>query len=215
MLWEQEKKEIAASLVTLIERETKRSEVELSPIGVLSEKLRQIKTSRRSREVLLSDQRTDIFPVQGIPQGGCIPQIENKDGKLIFHAESHRGAVHYFQAQVEHLNVRKFAKFLCLWVLLRIGVVDPIDLGSLDHNICIDLGGAQGCGGIGGKEGNARSRTENDDAIFLEMTDSPAADVWLRDRPHLAGRHDPSEHIDPLALIHTDHSIHHDSQQPH
>ena len=55
---------------------------------------------------------------------------------------------------------------LGLRVLLRVGAVDAVHVGGLEHRVAIHLGGAQHRGGVGGEERIAGAAGEHHDAVL-------------------------------------------------
>jgi hypothetical protein len=64
-------------------------------------------------------------------------------------------------------------------ILLRVGSIDAIHLGGLEHDLRPDFRATQGGGGIGREERVARARGEDHDLAFFEVADCLAADIRL------------------------------------
>ena len=73
---------------------------------------------------------------------------------------------------------------LGLRVLFRIGAVDPVDVGGLEHGVAFHLGGAQHRRGVGREERIAGAAGEHHDAVLLEMAQRALALVGLADLRH-------------------------------
>jgi hypothetical protein len=100
-------------------------------------------------------------------------------------------------------------------VLCRVAVVDAVDLGRLEHAVGADLRGAQGGGGVGGKEGIARAGGEDDDAAELEVPGGDAANEGLGHVLHLDGALHPGGHVHRFEHRLHGERVHHGRQHAH
>src|SRR5258708_27440590 len=118
------------------------------------------------------------------------PQVEHHDRQLVVHAQGNGRGVHHLQPLGEHLQIGNVVVFGRGGVEHRIGGVDAVDLGALQDDIRLHLHGAErGCR-VGREIGVAGAGGEDDDAPFLQVADSPAADERLGHGPHLDGAGD-------------------------
>src|SRR6516162_3664637 len=76
------------------------------------------------------------------------------------------GRVHDLVAALQRLRVGQAVKARGQSILLRIGAVDSIDIGRLQHGLRIDFGGAQHRRGVGGEERIAGAAAKQHDAAF-------------------------------------------------
>ena len=79
--------------------------------------------------------------------------------------------------RLEDFNVAELGKLLCIWILLRVGVIHAVNLGGFDDNVGVDLGCPQCCRGISGKEWIAGAGAENDNTPFFKVPDGAPADI--------------------------------------
>ena len=76
----------------------------------------------------------------------------------------------------------KCLELLCGRDLARVGVVDAVDrVLSHEDDVRVDLGRAQGSGGVAREERVPRPRGEDHDVALLEVVDRPPADIGLGD----------------------------------
>lgn len=73
-------------------------------------------------------------------------------------------------------------------VLFRILVVDAVDLGGLENDVCGGFIGAERRGGVGGEIGISSTTTKNHYASFLQMPYRSAPDKRLGHLTHLNRR---------------------------
>ena len=93
------------------------------------------------------------------------------------------------QILVERLLMAELVVALGVRVLFRVGAVDAVDVGGLEHGVRVDLGGAQHGGRVGGEERIAGAAGEHHDAAFLEMPQRAPALIGLADLRHGQRRH--------------------------
>src|ERR1035437_5257147 len=122
-------------------------------------------------------------------------EVEDDDRKVVLAAERDRSGIHHPQAALQDLKVADGVEHGGVLHQHRIVGVDAIDLGGLQDGVCLDLHGAQRCGGIGGKVRVAGAAGEYHDPAFLQVTDGAAPDEGLGDLVHLDGGHHAGENV--------------------
>ena len=75
-------------------------------------------------------------------------------------------------------------KFLGVGILLRVAVVNTVNIGRLENNVRPYLGGTESRGSIGREEGVARSAAENYHPALLEVANRLVPDIRLGNLPH-------------------------------
>ena len=94
---------------------------------------------------------------------------EHDDRHTVFAGKRECGRVHDLVVALDRLRMGQTVEPLGGRVLFRIGAVDAVDIGGLQHRLRADFGGAQDRGGIGGEERIAGSTAEQHDATLGEM----------------------------------------------
>ena len=88
----------------------------------------------------------------------CSRDREHDDRHTVFPGKREGGGVH----DLRSLSIASWwvsrVVALGLGVLLRIGGVDAVDIGGLEHGLGVQLGGAQHRGGVGGEDTDCRCR---------------------------------------------------------
>ena len=107
-------------------------------------------------------------------------------------------ASRHLEIAVECLLERDPVVALGLRVLFRVGAVDPVDVGRLEHRVALHLGGAQHRRRVGGEERIAGAAGEHHDAVLLEMAQRPRALIGLADLRHVERRHGARRRAEPL-----------------
>ena len=74
-------------------------------------------------------------------------------------------------------------------VLLRVGAVDAIHIGGLEHGVALQLGRAQDRSRVGREERVAGAARKHDDSVVCEMPNRARALVGLADLRHRERRH--------------------------
>src|SRR5580693_4247584 len=108
-------------------------------------------------------------------------QVKYDNRQVIVHAQADRGRVHYPQAAGEHLGVVELVEPRRVGAVPRVGVVDAVHLGALEHRGRADLQGALCGAGVGGEERGSEPGTEDDDTALLQVPDRPPRNVGLGD----------------------------------
>ena len=114
--------------------------------------------------------------------------VEHDDRDLVLARQRDRRGVHHLQVLLQHVHVGERVVALGGLVLARIGRIDAVDLGALQHRIEAHLGGAQGGGGVGGEERIAGAGGEDHHPALLHVAGGAAADIGLADGGHRNGR---------------------------
>src|ERR1039458_6566813 len=115
--------------------------------------------------------------------------VEDDHGQVVVLAEAHGGQVHHLQPLAQNLHVGDLVVLDRVLHQHRIGVVDSIDLGSLEQHIGLDLHGSQAGRCIGGEEGIADTRCEDHHAALFQVAYGAAANVRLGDLIHEDSAH--------------------------
>src|SRR6267378_7137143 len=108
-----------------------------------------------------------------------LEDAEDDDRQLLVPAERQRRGVHDLEVAHDRLVEADAGKALGARVLVRVGGVDAVDLGGLDHDLRAHLAAAQRRRRVGGEKRVARPGGEDDDLAFLQVADRLAADVGL------------------------------------
>ncbi len=85
------------------------------------------------------------------------------------------GPVHDAEVLAQDIVIAQALVAARFWVLFRVGIVDAIDLGRLQHGVAAHLGGAQRRGGVGGEKRIAGAADEHDHLALLQMRESARA----------------------------------------
>src|SRR5262249_41071008 len=102
------------------------------------------------------------FPAQHRRDRSLFADREHDARHTIFPSRREGGAIHYFQVAFERLLMGQPVKAFGTAIVLRVGAIDAVDIGGLEHRLGTELGGPQHGGGIRGEERIARaSRQEN------------------------------------------------------
>ena len=102
-----------------------------------------------------------------------------------------------------------------LLVHLRVGAVDAIHIGRLEHRLRADLGRAQHRGRIGGEERVAGAAGEDHDRAVVEMAQRALALVGFADLGHGERRHGAGGRTGALERGFEHERIHHRRQHAH
>src|ERR1017187_1470759 len=121
-------------------------------------------------------------------------QIEDDNRQVVVHTQANRRGVHDPEFAAEHLTVVQPAEADGARHLVRIRVIDPVDLGSLEHRLGADLERPLGRAGVGREERRAKASAEDHHAALLQVPDGPARDIGLSDLAHGDGRLHPGLH---------------------
>src|SRR5581483_3928006 len=105
----------------------------------------------------IMDKRTIFLAAHNSLQGTFIIEVKHHNRQVIILAKRERGAVHNLQPHIQRPHIAQFLELAGLWITHGIIGIDAIHLGCFEQYLSIEFDGAQGCGGIGGKEGIAVS----------------------------------------------------------
>src|SRR3989440_1611308 len=109
----------------------------------------------------------------------ALENAEHVDRQFLVAAQRQRGGIHHLEVARDRLVEADPAVALRARVALRVGGVDAVDLGALEHDLGPDLAAAQRRRGVGGEERIAGARGEHHDLALLEVADRLAADIGL------------------------------------
>src|SRR5262245_22565423 len=98
---------------------------------------------------------------------------------MIFASKGECGHVHDFEIAVHCLLVGKALIAFGGLFLFRVGAVDPVDIGGLEHGISANLGGPQDSRGVGCEKRVPCARRKQEDSAALEMVQSSPALISL------------------------------------
>ncbi|GCC47860.1 hypothetical protein chiPu_0032181, partial [Chiloscyllium punctatum] len=98
------------------------------------------------------DDRAVSGPAQNRTDRTGLRDREHDDRQRRLAGKRESGRVHDLVAALDRLRMGQAVEALGFGVLLRIGVIDAVDIGGLQHRLRPDLGRAQHGGGIGGEE---------------------------------------------------------------
>ena len=163
----------------------------------------------------LDDQRADGFAECDPLEVPLFGELEHDEGKVVVHAQTDGGRVHDLQVLIQDRKERDLAVLLGRRIFDRIGVVNPVNLGSFEDHLRADFHGPQRGGGVGREIGVAGAAGKDDDAIFFQMTDGPPADISFGQLAHFDGGLDSGDDADPLKSILERESIHNGGQHAH
>ena len=109
-------------------------------------------TERKSRVGLDShsaaDNGADFFTAERAANVVTLVHIEDNDGYVVVLAKCKSGAVHDLEVARQGLVVGDGFEACGIIMLARILVVDSVDVGCFENDVCSDLTGAKGSGGI-------------------------------------------------------------------
>src|SRR5260221_11917554 len=108
-----------------------------------------------------------------------LEDAEDVDRQLLVTAQRQRGRVHHLEVAHDRLVEADAREALRARIALRIGGVDAVGLGRLDHDLGAHLAAPQRPCRVGREEGIAGSGGEDDDLALLQIADRLAADVWV------------------------------------
>ena len=131
---------------------------------------------------------------------GCL-MSKDHDRHLVVVAQGRGGGVHDLEVAVEDLAVADGLEALGVGVGARVRVVDAVDVGGLHEDLCVDLAGAQGGGGVRGEIGVASAGGIDGDAPLLKVANRAPPDVGLGDLAHLDGAHHAAVHAVALEAV--------------
>src|SRR6266571_8012623 len=81
------------------------------------------------------DQRADLLTENHAFDVARLEQVEHHYGHVIVHAQGEGSVVHHLDAAVEHFEIVEMLELDRVRVELRIGGVDPVDLGRLKDDV--------------------------------------------------------------------------------
>ncbi len=136
------------------------------------------------------DEGADFFAVDDFLEIADHIHVEDIDWQVVVIAHADGGEVHDLKASVEHFLVGYVGELRGCWVFLRVGGVDAVNAGALEHHVGLYLDAAQARPGVGGEVGVAGAGREDADIAVLECLDGFPFVVELADGLHAYGRHD-------------------------
>ena len=94
---------------------------------------------RKCQRELWMHQCTDIFTAHHFLQVSYGIHIKYDDWKFVFLAHTSSGQVHHFLTTAQFFIVCDVVKLGSCRILFRVGGIDTVYAGSLQHNICFDF----------------------------------------------------------------------------
>src|SRR5208283_2518793 len=154
-----------------------------------------------------ADKRSDLLAGHPAQDRVLLVQVQHEDRHVVVEAQGEGRRVHDLEALLQGVDEADLVVLHGVRVLLRVLVVDAVDLCRLDDYVCVQLGGAQGVYRVGREIGVARARDEDDQAPLLEVADRAAQDERLGDLVHRYRALDPGHDAHLLQPVHDRHAV--------
>ena len=154
-------------------------------------------------------------PMHDALERAGLEDAEHLDRQLLVAAQRERGRVHHLQVLDDRLVEADLGVARRARVLLRVGGVDAVDLGRLQHDLRADLGAAQRGRGVGGEERVAGAGGEDDDLAFLEVLQRLGPHVGLDDLLDADRRHHARRHALLAHRVGQRERVHHGGEHAH
>src|SRR5215469_10622811 len=116
-------------------------------------------------------QSPDRLAPYGLHYVALAHQVEHDYWQIIVHAQANRRSVHELQLPAQDVRVVELVEHVRVRGVARIGVVDALDLGALEHRLGAYLERALGRAGVGGEKWSTEPRAEDNDPALLQVPD--------------------------------------------
>ena len=147
--------------------------------------------------VLQFYQRSDLLSGKDLAEVARGVHVEDDDPEAVLAAEREGREVHDLQTAVEDLLERDFAEFRRRGVLLRVGRIDAVHAGALQHHVGLDLDAAQRRRRVGREVGIRRAAPDDHHVARFEVFDGTGFGVVFADGFHA----DRGEHLASDAVV--------------
>src|SRR5258706_12292257 len=117
------------------------------------------------------NQRALILAEDDAPQGILAEDVEHRDRQLLVAAQRQRRGVHHLELARDGLVEAEAGIARRARVVPRVGGIDAVHLGRLDHDLGPHFRAAQRRRSIGGEEGIAGAGGEDHHLALLEVAD--------------------------------------------
>src|ERR1051326_2449904 len=139
------------------------------------------------RRRLVANERADLASQNSVANAGGLVHVEHHDRNPVVHAKTERSRVHDLQTPRKRFGESKTVEPSCIRVLVRIAIVNAINLRRFQDDISANLARPQSCGCVGGKVRITGTGGENDDAIQLKMPNGAPEDERFGHISHIDG----------------------------
>src|SRR5215475_12568826 len=126
------------------------------------------------------------FPAQHRSDRSFFADREHDDRHPVLPSKREGGTIHYFQIALERLLMRQAIVALGIAILLRIGAVDTVDVGGLEHGLRTEFGRPQHGGGVRREERIAGSCRQQHHPSLLDVAQRTAPLVGLANLRHVS-----------------------------
>src|SRR5690625_3633283 len=162
-----------------------------------------------------ADQGAHILALYNPSHLAWAVQVDNAYGHGLVSAQHHGIGIHDFQLALDHLIIADARIVNRAFVGERVGRIDAVHLGGLDHDIGTDFYGPQAGCGVGGEERIAGTGAEDDHAVLFKVAHGAPANVVLAHIAYRHGRHDAGCHIGLFQRVLKRQGVHDGGQHAH
>src|SRR5262249_5728398 len=127
----------------------------------------------------IANQSSNVLPEYSVAQDSGLVHVEHHDRDFVVHAKTERGRVHDLETLRERFGKREAIVTARVRKLVRVAIINAVDLCGFEDHVRANLAGAQCCRRVSRKIRITGAGSENNNSAEFQMSNSATEDERL------------------------------------